>query len=107
MFKINKIQWIVLDDFDIKNFFKKYQKILNFFRKTIDKSDIQTAEITPETAASFPADSSRKLIYTTSFEPSEGKKYQLRSEAELVKEGFNGTMALKIHRSDKKMEFHS
>ena len=68
---------------------------------TTEKSDIQTAEITPETAASFPADNSRKLIYTTSFEPSEGKKYQLRSEAELVKEGFNGTMALKIHRSDK------
>ena len=59
--------------------------------------------LTVEKALKFPDENANEVVYSTSFEPAEGKKYTLRAGAELAaQEGFNGTTALKISRSDSK-----
>lgn len=67
------------------------------------KAESLDADISVEQAESFPQDKSGTVIYSTSFEPSEQKKYNLRAGTTIVdKEGFNGTHALKMVRTDKK-----
>ena len=59
------------------------------------------AELSVAEAESFPLEDSGKVFFSTSFEPSENKKFTLRDEARIVKDGINGTMALEISRSSK------
>ena len=59
------------------------------------------ADLSVAEAESFPLENSGKIFFSTSFEPSENKKFTLRNEARIVKAGINGTMALEISRSSK------